>query len=379
MVEIIKNAVLRMFPEMSGGLHLDRYARILAVNDAPESGATSERFRPRYAVDIEILTPEGEKDERFPTYEAVPLPLASAGHEAGQYGFPEVGALVVLGFAYGRPDHPIIRQVYPLGFSQPSVKPGELLWQQDPNVLQRVDTDGNWLRVTNNSITDESVKRFIHAVEVVEELGRELRVISENSTEKIGGTKLIEAMGALKLLTGGQLNISAGGNLNQTTGSNRSDITGGNAESVTGGNRKATIKGSDSEAVTGAKTQTVGGSHTQNVTGKKTVSAAGLTETINGELKTTTTGASTETVAGTKKIIADLIDLKGAQIKMGNGSVDFLQVVIAFMEEVRLALEDLATHTHKDGTITPHDQQGEVEEHRDNVATLKGQLEGISQ
>ena len=84
MREAIRRAVKGLFPELGAGLHLDRYARVLAVADAPGQGAASERFRPRYAVDIQILTADGEPDPAFPTYTAVPLPVPTgAGQEKG--------------------------------------------------------------------------------------------------------------------------------------------------------------------------------------------------------------------------------------------------------------------------------------------------------
>ena len=210
MLEAIKKAVLRMFPELADGLHLDRYARVLAVNDAPAEGGTCERFRPRYAVDLEILTPEGAKDESFPVYAAVPLPVAvGAGMESGLLAFPEPGCMVVIGFAYGRPDHPIVRQIYPLGLSLPDVAVGRMRWQQSAAVFQDADPDGNWRRVTDQSITDESLYRITRAVEALAEIAREVRTIDENSTEQVGGIKLLKAFGALKLLSGGQANLSA--------------------------------------------------------------------------------------------------------------------------------------------------------------------------
>lgn len=75
MQDFLKKAILRLFPELSGGLHLDRYGRVLAIADAPSQGASSERFRPRFAADIEILTADMEPDPAFPHYTAVPLPV----------------------------------------------------------------------------------------------------------------------------------------------------------------------------------------------------------------------------------------------------------------------------------------------------------------
>ena len=77
MREMIKKIIMELLPELAGGLHLDRYARVLAAGDSPTEGATSERFRPRYAVDLEILGPDMEPDASFPRYSAVPLPVSS--------------------------------------------------------------------------------------------------------------------------------------------------------------------------------------------------------------------------------------------------------------------------------------------------------------
>ena len=84
MREMIKKIIMELLPELAGGLHLDRYARVLAAGDAPTEGATSERFRPRYAVDLEILGPDMEPDKNFPRYSAVPLPVSvGGGQESG--------------------------------------------------------------------------------------------------------------------------------------------------------------------------------------------------------------------------------------------------------------------------------------------------------
>ena len=203
MKQAIKRAMIALFPELGAGLHLDRYARVVAVADAPGEGAASERFRPRFAVDIQILTPDGEPDPAFPVYTAVPLPVQSgAGQEKGLFSFPEPGAQVVVGFAYGRPDHPIIRQVYPFGVSLPAVAQGEQLWQSTPTTFQRADADGNWSRKTEARIKDESRERIVSAQESTAVIGTETRTVREHSVEAVGGNKQVEAMNLT--LIGGQ-------------------------------------------------------------------------------------------------------------------------------------------------------------------------------
>ena len=293
MREAIRRAVKGLFPELGAGLHLDRYARVLAVADAPGQGAASERFRPRYAVDIQILTADGEPDPAFPTYTAVPLPVPTgAGQEKGFFSFPEPGAQVVVGFAYGRPDHPIIRQTYPLGVSLPEVAQGEQLWQSTPAVYQRADAGGNWTRATEAKIEDASRERVVRAQTSADELGTETRTIREHSKESVGGIKQIEAttlslVGGLRADLGslGNVNMTAGAHSTITTGKARTDTTGGDFAEDVGGNRTAKVAGNAEDEVAGARnrkiggdeTTTVSGASTEKVGGAKTVTAAQMT------------------------------------------------------------------------------------------------------
>lgn len=354
--------MLRMFPELVAGLHLDRYARVLAVHDAPKLGDTSERFRPRFAVDLEILTPEGVKDEAYAVYEAVPLPaMGAVGTESGQYAFPVPGTLVVMGFAYGRPDHPVIRQLYPQGCSLPDLPFGAQRWQQDAAVFQTVDPDGNWQRKTDMTITDESLQHVRRTVEAIDEFARELRMVAEHSTEEVGGIKTIEALGALKLLTGGVANFSAGGSVNITTArdlrqlaaENRREATGKDHQAIVKGNRDFTVNGSATDKIDGSYTETVGGDHAVTVKGKRT-------EAVTGQAKTT----------------AQRIELLAPLIRMGSGDVSVLPTIINFMEETRDALKVLATHTHP--TTAQIVQGSTVSGHATNIGGLRDDLDSIS-
>ncbi|MBI9080463.1 MAG: hypothetical protein JEY79_12070 [Pseudodesulfovibrio sp.] len=362
----IAKIILKIFPELSGGLHLDRYARILAVNDAPTDGGTSERFRPRYAVDLEILTPDGEPDKAYPIYEAVPLPVsAGCGMESGLFGFPEPGCLVVIGFAYGRADHPLVRQIYPQGMSLPDISQGQQRWQQSDAVFQDVDKDGNWTRKTDMAITDESLVNVTKTVKKIDTFSRELRRIHENSTEEIGGTKILEALGAVRFGSGGSMNLVSVDNISLTTArdlnlivsQDRKEVAGRHHTSLVKGDLTETTLGDRTEDVTGTRTESTGGDHTSDVGGE-----------------------STENVGGNKTIAAPFINLEGTTIRMGQGGeggVSLLPIIIEFMEEVRCALHDLADHVHP-GIGVVCDQQAELEEHSGDVATLKGNLDSIS-
>lgn len=348
MLKAIKKAVLKMFPELSAGLHLDRYARVLAINDAPDEGGTCERFRPRYAVDLEVLTPEGHLDESFPIYEAVPLPVnIGCGMESGMYAFPEPGCLVVIGFAYGRPDHPIVRQIYPLGISLPDVTAGQMRWQQSAAVFQDADPDGNWQRVTDQTIADDSLYRTTRAVEALSEIAREVREIEENSTEQIGGIKLLKAFGALKLLSGGQANLSSVDNLNLTTARDLNLITSQDRNEITGNNHTAEIKGDRQVTIDGGDSLNVG-------------------ETL------------TETVTGTKQVNAGAFYVITPTVAIGapNSGPSLLPLMSDFMNQVITALNVLATHTHPDtGACT---QGSQISSAASIIQSDKTDLDSIS-
>lgn len=263
MREALKNMLMELLPELSGGLHLDRYARVLAVADNPAEGSACERFRPRYAVDLEILGPDMEPDAHFPHYSAVPLPVGTgAGQESGSFAFPEAGALAVIGFAYGRPDHPIVRQIYPLGVSLPAVAPGEILHQQSATVFQRADAAGNWSRVTDAAISDESLTRSVRAVEARSDYSREEREVSEHSIERVGSMKTVEAGTVLTLLAGLRADLGSLGTLNLTAGGDSTQSTAGRAEETVGKDKTITIRGSSSQTVDGCSSLTVQGTRT---------------------------------------------------------------------------------------------------------------------
>ena len=101
MDDAIKRSVERLFPELTGGYHLPRFARVVGVADAPADASMCDDFRPRYAVDIEVLGQDGEADPAIPRLAGVPLPLPSGGEEMGMFAFPQEGTQVVVCFAYG--------------------------------------------------------------------------------------------------------------------------------------------------------------------------------------------------------------------------------------------------------------------------------------
>ena len=243
MEDAIRRSVERQFPELTGGYHLPRFARVIAVADAPTGAGICDDFRPRYAVDIEVLGPDGEPDPLLPQLTGVPLPLPTGGEEMGIYSFPEEGTQVVVCFAYGLPNKPYIQTILPHGLSMPKVPKGDQVWQHSDAAQQRVDADGNWLRQTDGKIQDKAIEREVEALDNRERFQSHTRTVDDHSSESVGGVKTIEALGALKLLSGGSASLAAVDDLHQATGRDLNLVVGKTLNATVGGDMHEQIQG----------------------------------------------------------------------------------------------------------------------------------------
>jgi hypothetical protein len=243
MEDAIRRAVERQFPELTGGYHLPRFARVVAVADAPADAGLCDDFRPRYAVDIEVLGADDEPDPAMPPLTGVPLPLPTGGEEMGIYAFPEEGTRVVVCFAYGLPNKPYIQSILPHGLSMPKVPKGDQVWQHSAAAQQRVDADGNWLRQTDGKIRDQAIEREVQALDNREQFQSHTQTVDDHSTETVGGVKKIEALGALKLMSGGSASLAAVDDLHQATGRDLNVVVGQKHSATIGGDMQERIEG----------------------------------------------------------------------------------------------------------------------------------------
>ena len=218
MEEVIRRSVERQFPELTGGYHLPRFGRVTGIADAPAGAGICDDFRPRFAVDVEVLGPDGEPDTSLPILAGVPLPMPMGGDEMGFFAFPDEGTTVVVSFAYGMPSKPFIQTILPHGLSLPKVPKGDQVWQHSDASQQRVGADGSWLRQTDGRIKDDSIDREIHSLNNAEKHQSSTVEVDDHSTETVGGIKKIEALGALKLLSGGSASLAAIDDLHLATG-----------------------------------------------------------------------------------------------------------------------------------------------------------------
>ncbi|MDR9875909.1 hypothetical protein RJC98_12000 [Pseudomonas allii] len=243
MDDAIRRSVERQFPELTGGYHLPRFGRVVAVPDAPAAPGLCDDFRPRFGVDVEVLLPDGEPDPALPILTGLPLPAPMGGQEAGMFGFPEEGTTVVVSFAYGLPHKPFITQILPHGLSLPRVPKGDQVWQHSEACQQRVDADGNWLRQTDGKIQDKAIEREVEAMQNTESFQSHTRTVDDHSTESVGGIKKIEVMGALKLLSGGSASLAAVDDLHQATGRDLNLVVGQKHNATVGGDMEERIQG----------------------------------------------------------------------------------------------------------------------------------------
>ncbi|MGX5100128.1 hypothetical protein [Enterobacter cloacae] len=293
----VQRQVESHYPELASGLHLPKFARVIAPTEAVKSGNFSDPFRPRYAVDVQLLDADGKPDAQTPVYSAVPLPVPMAGNDSGMYQFPPEGTLVEVAFTDGRPDKPFIRQTVPDGTSLPDIKPGEQLQQQRAEVSQRVTQAGDWVRQTDQTISETSMARTVKAdTESRELVSRETTIKATDKTSVIGTSTLMA--GAIQQVSTGKFSQAIQGS------------------------RLATVGGSDEMAVAENVTVTIGKS---------------LTEQI-GQIRKSVAAVQ-------QQIIAPVVWI-------GSGSINVAQLMLDTLDVVKQLAELTASHTHSN-TGTP--------------------------
>lgn len=222
----IKRVIAKIYPELDAGYHLPIFAEVLRAADPQEDGNISENFRPFFAVDVRLLDKNMKVDETKKEIKAVPVGVPGAGSMRGNFVLPKPGAIVEIRFAYASPALPYISCTLGYGSSMPGMHPDDQIWQQSPSSRQMVDAGGNWTRATHGKITDTSTSRNISADENTEHYLLSKKAVDGNDIEEIIGTKVIEALGRIKLASGGRLDLAALGNIYISTGSNIDELIG---------------------------------------------------------------------------------------------------------------------------------------------------------
>lgn len=209
MKEAIKSMVDASYPELAGGHHLPMFGQVVAVRETPSGGAVADPFRPFLAADVQVLDQHGKPDARYEVLKDVPLPVGGAGQESGFFAMPGDGSRVELGFAYGSPNQPFVRSVQAHELSLPPLGRNEQRWQHSAGSYQVASADGSWHLATDQSIVQDSLRRVISSMEDLQSYVQSLINVEADATERVGGTKLVEAMGAVRLHSGGRTELIA--------------------------------------------------------------------------------------------------------------------------------------------------------------------------
>jgi hypothetical protein len=242
----------KIYPELSAGLHLPRLARVMGPTDTASLGDQSDPFRPRYAVNLQLLDENGTAAKDTPVYNAVPLPVPMAGAEGGMYQYPPEGTVVEVGFAEGRPDKPLIRQTLQDGHALPDIKPGEQLQQQRAGVSQRVTMAGSWQRETDQAIEETSNTRTVTSdTETRTTTTRTVTIKGNDTATVLGSAKLLA--GAVIHLAEDDYTIGTLGSLVSTCGKNRNSQVGLDDKTTIGGSQDTQIKGNLTEQIAGIR------------------------------------------------------------------------------------------------------------------------------
>ena len=120
---------------------------------------------------------------------------------------------------------------------------GDQVWQHSEAAQQRVDADGNWLRQTDGKIRDQAIEREVEVLDNREQFQSHTQAVDDHSTETVGGVKKIEALGALKLMSGGSASLAAVDDLHQATGRDLNLVVGQKHNATVGGDMQERIHG----------------------------------------------------------------------------------------------------------------------------------------
>lgn len=183
-----RRQIEKEFPELADGYHLSKMAKVVAISDETNLGDISTPFRPKYAVDVQLLDENG-KESKTPVYKAVPLPVTNISSEGGSYHYPELGTEVEIGFINGKPDQPVIRNIYPNNKTMPDIKKDEHLLQQRAEVFTKIDNVGNMTRESDQTITDNARDYYLNSDSSTEKTTTKSTTVTANNTLMVFGNQ----------------------------------------------------------------------------------------------------------------------------------------------------------------------------------------------
>ncbi|HAW3874188.1 TPA: hypothetical protein JLU58_000246 [Escherichia coli] len=190
-------------------------------------------------------------------------------------------------------------QTLPDGTSLPDVKPGEQLQQQREEVSLRVTQAGDWVRQTDQTISETSMVRTVKADTEQREL------VSRETTVK--ATDKTTVLGTATLLAGAIQQVSAG-----------------DYSQAVKGNRLASIEGNEETDIAGQQSTKVGGAVAVEVGESLTEKIAALRKSV---------------AAGGQQVM-------GATVHIGSESINALTMMLDTIDLLAELAQQCANHSH---------------------------------
>ena len=298
-----RRQIEKEFPELADGYHLSKMAKVVAISDETNLGDISTPFRPKYAVNVQLLDESGKESET-PVYKAVPLPVTNIGSEGGSYHYPEEGTEVEIGFINGKPDQPVIRNIYPNNKTMPNIKKDEHLLQQRAEVFTKIDNVGNMTRESDQTVTDNA---------------RDYCLNSDSSTEKTTTkTTTVNANYTINVYSNYQLS----------------------ANTIMNVSLKDYTVGTNSNFV-----KFVGQNYSLTINGNQTISVKNKIDITANEIKEQIKTIR-QSIAGVKQ------EIIAPQVWIGSGQINVSQLMLDTLELIERLADLTAQHTHPN-TSTP--------------------------
>lgn len=350
---VIKTQLEAIYPEIGAKTHLPKFARVIAPTEAAKAGDIADPFRPKYAVDVQLLDENGRPAKDTPVYQGVPVPVPMAGAEAGMFQYPPPGTLVELGHVEGRQDKPVIRATHVEGQALPDIKPGEQLQQQRAEVFQRVHTDGSWQRETDQRINEKSNERHIeHDRETRMAGSRETTVTSDDTTTVLGTSKLMA--GEIQNLADGDYSLAATKNMIAHADNCVFDVqhqiqakcenwTTETQQNVSHQANRISEKISTIRESAAGILQKISAPSIQLACTSLQVTGASLSVGTSGNTNTATIHAGK--IAMGDGQTSDCA-VKGSQVWLGNEAINILQITLDLCDVVQSLASATASHTH---------------------------------
>jgi len=223
-VEKLTRRAFAGFPEH----YTTRLGVVVAIPDPPDGEKGTDRFRPRYAVDVQILSAGGGEDTSRPVLEALPLPASQVMR------YPEIGEQVRVGFDYGSPAHPYIVGPVNEGRAMPALAPGETWQPLGDGAFLKADAKGDITLQTDGTLTLDAGTISVAADELVENLGSVTRAVEGDVAQEIGGSLRNTVLGALVEQVAGDARRAILGGMETTVAGDRAELVGGALQMLAG-------------------------------------------------------------------------------------------------------------------------------------------------